>query len=516
MSQKNELKLGSYEILAGIDYSARPPVAPSYIFLIDVSKGNQEILQTISQVLRELILEGNIPGGERKQFGFITYDKDVHLYRLKYNLNQPQMVVLSDWENQDQDLPFYEDLVVSLDTCQDLILCLIESLPKLFIENQVKFSNISNAIQVAVKIFKHIGGRLLIFQHNQIKEEENRQVNNDNYYRESNNTFFKDISKEIQQYFICPSIFVFSESFINIINLLDFTKYLNGDIFYYYSIQNQRQNFEQNLRQCLKKQITWESVFRLRCSQGFSVSQIIGNYCVRQGDLLTFQSDEYNFLFFLINQLNLRNKTLLYEFEMDQHFERKINNFSIQTALLYTSSDGIRKIRCHNYIIPLSSDIFDIYNQADCQVLTAYIAKVSSNSLYNQNILQIRQNIIEITRALFNFLCIFQEFLKIQCLTVNIVKRYLFIYIKNLIQVKHITTDINNCLRIFFNSVNVEEMVLHFVPALFCIDNMQDKSIVDSKGQYICPKQMITSFNSLGKTAYLMDTGTVLIMYINK
>lgn len=58
------------------------------------------------------------------------------------------------------------------------------------------------------------------------------------------------------------------------------------------------------------------------------------------------------------------------------------NSFSVQTALLYTSNSGERRIRTHNYIIPLSSNIADIYNAIDQSALTAIIARTSIAKIY--------------------------------------------------------------------------------------------------------------------------------------
>lgn len=57
-------------------------------------------------------------------------------------------------------------------------------------------------------------------------------------------------------------------------------------------------------------------------------------------------------------------------------------NLSIQTALLYTTSDGERRIRTHNYIIPLTSDPSDIYNCADSSALTAHLARNAISKIY--------------------------------------------------------------------------------------------------------------------------------------
>ena len=48
-----------------------------------------------------------IPGDNRSQIGFITYDETLHFYNLDSELSQPSMLVVSDidgWTNQNQSL----------------------------------------------------------------------------------------------------------------------------------------------------------------------------------------------------------------------------------------------------------------------------------------------------------------------------------------------------------------------------------------------------------------------------
>lgn len=74
-----------------------------------------------------------------------------------------------------------------------------------------------------------------------------------------------------------------------------------------------------------------------------------------------------------------------------------------------------------------------------------------------------------------------------------------------------------NCLRIQLNSLPIDELMVHFVPYLFCIDDMIDQEVsqYDEEGIFIYPPSSSLAFSSLGKTLYLLDIGTQLILYVN-
>ncbi len=69
---------------------------PTYVFLIDVSYPavHSGVLQTVADSIKASL--DTLPGGERTQIGFLTYDTHLHFYNLKSSLSQPQLMVGQD------------------------------------------------------------------------------------------------------------------------------------------------------------------------------------------------------------------------------------------------------------------------------------------------------------------------------------------------------------------------------------------------------------------------------------
>jgi protein transport protein SEC24 len=74
-----ELSSGIVDFIAPAEYMVRPPMAPAYLFVVDVSYYAVYSGMVVSMIkgIREALQY--LPGGERTKFGFITYDSAVTL-----------------------------------------------------------------------------------------------------------------------------------------------------------------------------------------------------------------------------------------------------------------------------------------------------------------------------------------------------------------------------------------------------------------------------------------------------
>ena len=58
---------------------------------VQAHKGVTQFPRVLAQAIKDS-LDG-LPGGERTQIGFLTFDSTLHFYNLKSSLTQPQMMV---------------------------------------------------------------------------------------------------------------------------------------------------------------------------------------------------------------------------------------------------------------------------------------------------------------------------------------------------------------------------------------------------------------------------------------
>lgn len=86
LKDKAELSSGSFDIVVGEEYVSRAPMAPTFIFLIDVSRAAVEsgMLKIVTNSIHAAIMNDSLAGGEqRTQIGIVTYDSKIHVYNLQ-------------------------------------------------------------------------------------------------------------------------------------------------------------------------------------------------------------------------------------------------------------------------------------------------------------------------------------------------------------------------------------------------------------------------------------------------
>jgi protein transport protein SEC24 len=135
------------DFIASNEYMNRPPMPPTYVFVLDVSKPaiDTGYLHTAAATIKSVIEGKLLPGQERARVAFVTYDASVHFYNIGSTRKQAQMLVVTDIENM--YLPIPEDLVVDLTDSLDLICAFLDSLPSLF----AKSSTVDNCFVAAIQ-----------------------------------------------------------------------------------------------------------------------------------------------------------------------------------------------------------------------------------------------------------------------------------------------------------------------------------------------------------------------------
>lgn len=161
-----ELYSGAVDFIASPEYMNRPPMPPTYAFILDCSQQAVEsgYLTQATSTIKGILEEGTLPGGERTRVCFLAFDKSLYYFNLRSTLKQPQMLVVPDVA--DNYLPQPDDLLVTLNESYDIICQLLDTLPMYFTTpvNSAMDTAFIPAINTAFSICKHIGGRILIFQ----------------------------------------------------------------------------------------------------------------------------------------------------------------------------------------------------------------------------------------------------------------------------------------------------------------------------------------------------------------
>ena len=143
--------------------------------------------------------------------------------------------------------------------------------------------------------------------------------------------------------------------FKNLTTMSDLAKFSNGNLHYYpeYDYYVTGLRFTNELYTSLTRSCAWEAVFRIRTSAGFNQIQSLGNRIIKQKtlDLVLCPSID-------------KDRVITYELErasevsLDENKRQLVGeqrHLFIQSALLYSTAEGERRIRVHNAAIPLTN-----------------------------------------------------------------------------------------------------------------------------------------------------------------
>ncbi|XP_063303539.1 protein transport protein Sec24A isoform X1 [Pelobates fuscus] len=521
--KRPEVQNATIEFMAPSEYMLRPPQPPVYLFMFDVSHNAIETgyLDTVCKTLLDNL--DWLPGNTRTKIGFITFDSTIHFYSLQEGLSQPQMLVVSDID--DVFIPMPENLLVNLNESKELVQDLLKNLPQMFTKSAETQSALGPALQAAYKLTSPTGGRISVFQ-TQIpslgtgalkpREEPNQKSTAKEIHNLTPATdFYKKLALDCSGQQIAVDLFLLSGRYSDLASLGCISRYSAGSVFYYRAYHHQRnpvqvEKLQKELKRYLTRKIGFEAVMRIRCTKGLSIHTFHGNFFVRSTDLLSLPNvnPDAGYAVQMSVEENLTDTPVV----------------SFQSALLYTSSKGERRIRVHTMCLPVVPALSDIYAGADVQAVTGLLANMAvdrsiSSSLSDARDALVNAAIDSLGAYRSSVLTVQQPgLLAPRCL------RLFPMFVLALLKQKAFQTGTNASLdeRTFamcqIKSQPLAYIMLMIHPNLYRVDNLTDEGALNINDRTIPqPPILQLSVEKLNRDgAYLMDAGTVLLLWVGR
>lgn len=296
-----ELSHGNVEYMAPPEYMVRPPQPPTNLFVVDVSA--PAVRSGMVRCVFETVLRSleHVRGGRRRRIGFITFDSTVHFYNLKATLAQSQMLVVPDLD--DVLLPSPDDLLVVMESSIALVRSLLERLAtgKVFASSSDQ-SALGPALLAAKKLMGAIGGRILLFQYSRPSVGVGQyELRDDAPLRGTSKEFellqpamdfYKTLAMDVVREQIAVDMFFACDGYADLATLSCLARHSGGSVFYYPSFNEDRSpalaaRFRRELSHVLRRNVGFESVLRIRCTKGVSISTYHGHFFIRSSDLLS-------------------------------------------------------------------------------------------------------------------------------------------------------------------------------------------------------------------------------------
>ncbi|ETE70026.1 Protein transport protein Sec24A, partial [Ophiophagus hannah] len=480
--KRPEVQNATIEFMAPSEYMLRPPQPPVYLFVFDVSHNAIETgyLDTVCKTLLDNL--DLLPGNTRTKIGFITFDSTIHFYSLQEGLSQPQMLIISDIED------------------------LLRTLPQMFIKSLETQSALGPALQAAFKLMSPTGGRITVFQTQlpslgagalKPREEPNQKASTKDVPLTPSTDFYKKLALDCSGQQVAVDL------------------YSAGSVHYYQAYHHQHnpllvEKLQKELKRYLTRKIGFEAVMRIRCTKGLSIHTFHGNFFVRSTDLLSLPNV---------------NPDAGYAVQMS--VEESLTDMQVvcfQSALLYTSSKGERRIRVHTLCLPVVNQLSDVYLGADVQAITGLLANMAVDRSISASLSDARDALVN---AVIDSLSAYRSsVLTIQQpgLMAPASLRLFPLFILALLKQKAFQSKTNARLdeRIFtmcqVKSQPLVYLMLIMHPNLYRIDNLTDEGALNI-GDRTVPQPPILqlSVEKLNRDgAFLMDAGSVMFLWVGK
>ncbi|CAO3608289.1 unnamed protein product [Cunninghamella echinulata] len=369
--KRPELNYGCVEFVAPTEYMVRPPQAPAFVFILDVSYSaiQSGMLATAARTLLDTL--ERLPNDEnRTNIAIITVDSALHFYNFSETLEEPEMLVVADLE--DVFLPQPINLLANLTRSMDRIKTLLEKLPDMF-KDTVNVNNaLGPALQAAFKMLSANGGKIICLQSTlpntgtgALKSREDVKLlgtAKETTLLNPASPFYKSFAVDCSRSQVACDMLVFGGQYADVATLSCLPHYTGGQTYYYPGFNAARSEdalkFAHEFSELLSEQIGLEAVIRIRASRGLRMNAFHGNFFIRSTDLLALPNvpRDQNYCVEVVLEDDLKTPTVCF-----------------QTALLHTASNGERRIRVVTLCLPVTNSMSELYASVNQKAVAAYL-----------------------------------------------------------------------------------------------------------------------------------------------
>lgn len=411
--QRPELSLGSVEFSAPKEYWTKQPVPQRWLFLMDVSMEavSKGYLEAFCQGILEALYNGTDeqeqtngesdsgPTGKLaagSKVGFATFDKEAHFYTFKSGSDQAQMFVMPDLE--DPFLPIGGGVYVDALEHKTAITNLLNRIPNMFSQVKSPEPALLPALNSALESLKPTGGRLVcslsalptwgpgrLFMR---EKPEFRDTDAERKVFQTEHPGFHKAAKNMTEAGIGCDFFLAAPQggYLDVATVGHISEKTGGEMYYYPNYVYPRDNarIAKELSRSVTRESGFQALLKVRCSNGLQVSNYFGNFTQH-----TFGAD------IELGSIDA-DKSFGVSFSYDGKLDPRLDAH-FQSALLYTTATGERRIRCTNTVASVTEGTQAAMKLVDQDAVVTLFAKQAAAQIPDRMLKDIRNRVQEKT-----------------------------------------------------------------------------------------------------------------------
>ncbi|KAF7713039.1 Sec23/24 family protein [Penicillium ucsense] len=536
--QRPELMMGTVEFLVPKEYWNKEPVGLRTLILVDVSRESiqrgylKAVCAGIADALYGEDREADGSEGEEAKarklplgakVGIVTYDKEVHFYNLSSTLNQAQMMVMTDLE--EPFVPLSDGLFVDPYESKSIVLSLLEQIPTMFSHVKTPESALLPALNAALAALQPTGGKVVCalaslptWGPGKLSEQrDDRSLHGTDGERKlyaAEDAGWKKIASKMAEAGVGTDFFVASPggTYMDVATIGHVAAVSGGETFFYSNYHAPRDvlKVRKELAHAIIRETGYQCLMKVRCSNGLQVSSYHGNFVQH-----TLGAD------LEIGSIDAE-KAIGVLFSYDGKLDPKLDAH-FQAALLYTSADGQRRVRCINVVAAVNEGGMETMKFVDQDAIVSVIAKEAASKTHDKSLKDIRAHISEKTVDIFSgYRKMFSGSHPPGQLVLPENLKEFSMYMLSLVKSRAfkggneaIDRRVHDMRMI--RSIGCTEMSLYLYPRLIPIHNMQpEDGFPNEHGQLQVPPAVRASFSKVEEGGvYLVDNGQAILLWLH-
>lgn len=521
--QRAELCCGTYEYIATAEYCREKilPKEPAFIFVLEMTQLMMQrgiiplLCQNMKDILQHLpkdTVNGVQSPESNIQVGFITYDSNVHFYKL--DGQAPEMCIMCD--RDDMFVPLSGGILCDAKEAAENIDKLMETIPENFTNTRETSGVLGCAIRAGMEALKASGrvGKMFVFHSSlpggggqgSLKMREDRKLlgtEKEKGVLTPQTTYYNSLGQDLVAVGGSVDLYLFNDSYVDLATIGQVPRLTGGQVYKYAFFQSNRDGTRllEDLKLNVGRNIGFDAVMRVRTSQGVRPVEFFGHFFMSNTTDVELASVD-------------SSKAIAVEIKHDDKITDE-DGVYIQAALLYTSCSGQRRLRIINLALNVCTQMADLYKNCDLDTLMNFFGKQSIARLLETNAKQVKENLISKTAnilACYRKNCaspssagqlILPEMMKLLPLYVNCLNRC-----DAISGGQDITCDERSWQMYLLMAMTVDASVVYFYPRLIPLsdDDPQNTGI---------PVPLRTSYEKLrADGVFLLENGLQMFIWV--
>ncbi|KAJ6478717.1 sec24-related protein [Mycena vitilis] len=540
-SSRPELNRGTVDFAAPEDYWAAnppqrlsmpyfsvdpPPAGPrrplpmNYVFALDVSDEalRSGLLHTACSAIQDILFGPNACFPPESEIAIITFDLTLHFHDLSSDIIP--ILILPDID--EVFVPLYSGLFVKPAERRTAIESLLTALPERFAQMPYVEAALGSALRAGLAALAGRGGQVVVFQstmpsvgpgalHGEPHEADMYETPKEaTLYAPRDNTW-RDIGEECAEDGIGVSMFLAMSKYIDVGSIGVVASITGGELFYHPRFTPARDAavLHSQLHRLIRRTSGYNCMMRVRTSNGIRVSDYCGNF---------YKQGPTDLEFGVLDADKAVSVTLKHSGTLDPR-----TYVFLQSAVLYTTVDGQRRVRTCNLALPIVELAWNVFRLSDLDATAYYIARRAIVQMSSEKMANIREDLTENCSSILlayrnkcsntsspDQLILPEAFKGLPIYTLGILKT-------KCLRARNVSSDVRNYYAHRMLSMSVRSfMQLLYPPLLALHDLAADAGLPDATtGRIVLPDIMRdTHLYMEAHGVYLIDNGVAMIMWI--